>query len=94
MALYKLKSWPPFFKAVWMEDKTFEVRKGMDRAYRRGDRVVLREWNPETSEYTGREMDVNVSYVMRGEFGLPDDVWVLGIKVLSRNAVLYMAKQE
>lgn len=42
---HELKCWPVYFQRVWTGDKTFEVRLD-DRGFQRGDRVVLREWDP------------------------------------------------
>ncbi len=46
MAEHVLKVQPPYLDALLDGSKTFEVRRN-DRAYQRGDMLVLREWHPE-----------------------------------------------
>lgn len=59
--IHELKTWPIYFSATASGVKTFEIRKD-DRNFQIGDSLKLREWNPETKTYTGREMSVKVSY--------------------------------
>ena len=47
------KAWPEFFQKIINGDKTFELRLA-DFECKPGDTLVLREWKPETKEYTGR----------------------------------------
>lgn len=75
---HDLKCWPEFFDAIQGRQKKFEVRKGNDREYKTGDRIRLREWDPEKKEYTGRQIDRWVTYVMHGGPFLPEDTWVFG----------------
>lgn len=65
MALHHLKSWPEFFEPVARGLKLFELRRD-DRNFQTGDHIILREYNPGTNSYTGREITKRVSYVMRG----------------------------
>ena len=45
-----------------------------------GDALLLREWQPVGSFYTGREATARVTYIAGpAAWGLPDDVVVLGI---------------
>lgn len=60
--LHELKSWPKYFEASLHGEKNFEVRKN-DRDFQRGDRLTLREWNPDTKEYTGRTLNAIVGRV-------------------------------
>lgn len=67
---HDLKTWPAFFAAVLAGDKRFELRRD-DRDYQVGDTLLLREWDPETQEYSGREVTAPVTYIVRGpKFGL------------------------
>lgn len=60
---HDLKTWPPFFADVLAGTKTFEVRRN-DRDYRAGDLLRLREWDPDTQAYSGRETTRRVTYAM------------------------------
>ncbi len=71
MTTHRLKSWPEFFRAVASGAKTFEVRHN-DRAYAVGDVLRLGEWDPSIPSFTGREIDVRVTYLSDlGAIGVP-----------------------
>jgi hypothetical protein len=65
--LHDLKSWPEYFVAVADGRKTFEVRKS-DRGFMVGDHLRLREWDPRTEQYTGREIERRITYIFSGPF--------------------------
>ena len=68
--MHELKCWPEFFEEILAGRKTFELRQD-DRGFRAGDTLRLREWHPGRKEYTGRELEREVSYLMAGGgFGL------------------------
>ncbi len=54
--------WPDGFQRVLDGKKTYELRLG-DFKIDEGDILVLREWDPETSSYTGRELERQVGHV-------------------------------
>lgn len=60
--IHELKCWPKFFDASWAGHKPFEIRID-DRDYRIGDSVILREYDPESKKYSGREIDGTIRYV-------------------------------
>jgi hypothetical protein len=60
--VHDLKVWPQFFAALVDGSKAFEIRKN-DRDYRVGDKLTLREWHPDTEEYSGRTASRVVTYV-------------------------------
>jgi hypothetical protein len=76
MQTHELKIWPQFFKPVSEGRANFQLRKN-DRDYQEGDLLRLREWKlPLTTDdgkggqtieghYTGREVLVKVTYIMR-----------------------------
>ena len=64
--IHELKSWPQFFEKVVDGSKTFEVRLN-DRDFKVGDFLFLREWNPETKQYSGRFQYVRVTYIFGSE---------------------------
>jgi Domain of unknown function (DUF3850) len=49
---HELKCWPRFFREVASGMKTVEVRLN-DRGFKPYDALTLREWDPETKDYTG-----------------------------------------
>lgn len=51
--------------------KSFEVRK-WDRPYRVGDTLSLKEYDPEKLDYTGRETDRKITYLLDMTY-LPSD---------------------
>ncbi len=66
MKTHDIKAWPHFYEAMLRGDKTFEIRRD-DRHYHRGDKLVIKEYDPSYG-FTGREMSPRyVSYVMRAE---------------------------
>lgn len=77
---HSVKCWPVYFQAVVERRKPFEVRLN-DRDYRTGDDLVLREWSPDTEEYSGRETRRTITYVMPGgQFGVQPNFVVLGLQ--------------
>ena len=59
---HELKSWVGLFEPIFKGEKTHELRV-LDRDYRINDILLLREYNPLTKEYTGRECRVRVTYI-------------------------------
>ena len=79
------KIWPEYFQKVFDGDKNFELRLA-DWECNEGDVLVLREWNPETKEYTGRVVEKVVGYVLKTkdiDFFPPEDVEKFGFQVIS-----------
>jgi hypothetical protein len=64
---HKVKSWPQFFEATLSGAKAHEVRRLTDRDYRVGDRLLLREYDPITATYSGRELVVRITYMTSAE---------------------------
>lgn len=74
-----LKTWPEPFSAIGNGWKTFEWRT-TERNYQEGDRVLLREWDPATEKYTGRELGAEVGFVLRAPaFGVPEGYVVFSL---------------
>ena len=65
MKKHELKSWPEFFKPVFEGKKNFELRKD-DRHFMAGDVLKLREWEPNTATYSGREVERVITFVLEG----------------------------
>lgn len=58
------KAWPELFEDVRIGKKKFDLRLA-DFDVNEGDVLVLREWDPETGTYTGREIGKTVTYVLK-----------------------------
>jgi hypothetical protein len=56
------KCWPEYFQKIIEGKKTFEFRLN-DFEIEEGDILVLKEWSPETKNYTGRELEREVGFV-------------------------------
>jgi hypothetical protein len=92
---HMLKVEPPYFAALADGSKPFEVRRN-DRAYQRGDLLVLREWHSalagvdgchecrrvaKRDHYTGSEVQRRVTFVYAGDPRWPHALG-LGVVVL------------
>jgi hypothetical protein len=56
------KVWPEYFQKIIDSVKTYELRLA-DFECKPGDVLVLKEWAPQTKEYTGRAIERTVTYV-------------------------------
>lgn len=63
MTTHELKTWPVQWESVNDGSKRVELRKA-DRDFQRMDVLVLKEWDPKTEEYTGRECRRRVTHVL------------------------------
>lgn len=80
----KKKTAPEFFKDILSGKKKFEVRLA-DWKCKPGDVLVLREWDPEKKEYTGRVLEKKVTYVLKTrdlKFFSKEDVEKYGYQVI------------
>lgn len=76
---HRLKAYPGQFRAVKRGDKRHEIRRD-DRGFAEGHRLLLQEWDPAESEYTGDELMVVVTYISRGpDFEIPRGLVVMSI---------------
>ncbi|MBI4185677.1 DUF3850 domain-containing protein [Candidatus Berkelbacteria bacterium] len=62
MAIIKKKIWPVNFIDVASCKKKYELRLG-DDVYHEGDTLILEEWDPQTSAYTGRSLRRTITSV-------------------------------
>jgi ribosomal protein S17 len=60
------KTWPEYFEKVLAGEKNFDLRLA-DWECKAGDILLLREWNPETKKYTGRQIEKEVSCVIKSK---------------------------
>lgn len=80
MADHELKIWPDYFR--WVDDghKSFEVRR-YDRNFQPGQTLLLREWDPGSKEYTGRQVERKISFMMTGgKHGIESGFCVLQLR--------------
>jgi hypothetical protein len=61
--IHTKKVWPEYFQAIVDGKKNFELRLA-DWSCEEGDEIVLREWNPNTKKYTGREITKKIGLVI------------------------------
>lgn len=76
---HELKTWPQYYVEIMSGKKTFEVRFD-DRDFQVGDMVLLQEWNPESEQYTGREAERVITYIIRDFPGITSGWCVFSIR--------------
>jgi len=84
MATIEKKISPEYFKLVKSGKKRFELRLA-DFKIKKGDTLVLKEWNPKKKEYTGREIKKKANYVLRfklNDFGQEKEITKRGLYVI------------
>lgn len=94
MADHELKIWPDYFR--WVEDghKSFEVRR-YDRNYQPGQTLLLREWDPGSKEYTGRQAERKISFMMTGgKFGIKSGFCILQLYEVATEKALQEARYK
>lgn len=62
--IHDLKIHPEPFRAVQANKKTAELRK-MDRDYQVGDLLRLKEFDPDSSEYTGQFVLAEITHITK-----------------------------
>jgi len=55
---------PEYFEKILSGNKTFELRLA-DWKCQSGDILILKEWDPEISKYTGRKIEKKVTNVLK-----------------------------
>ncbi len=77
---------PGYFDKVLSGEKKFELRLN-DFDIQSGDLLILKEWNPEKKEYTGREIEKKVTDVSRFDinnlFWPKKEIEEKGIQIIS-----------
>lgn len=77
--VHYIKCEKDFFNDVVEGYKSFEIRKN-DRDYQAGDDIVLREYDKEAAELTGRELRVSIIYFLDDYPGIEQGYCILGIE--------------
>ena len=73
MKHHDLKTWPEYFQKVWSGRKNAELRVN-DRNFDLFDTVTLREFDPTTNEYSGRRIDLKITYISEDQNWLQEGV--------------------
>jgi len=79
------KAWPEYFQKVLDGVKTYELRLA-DFECKPEDILVLKEWNPDTKEYTGRVIEKEITYVIKTKdtkFYSKEDIEKHGFQIIS-----------
>ncbi|RLC27812.1 MAG: hypothetical protein DRH37_10300 [Deltaproteobacteria bacterium] len=79
------KVWPEYFQKILDGKKTYELRLA-DWQCSEGDILVLREWDPEIKQYTGRVVEKTVTYVGKTKdqkFWPREDVEKYGFQIIA-----------
>lgn len=79
------KVWPEYFQKIVDGIKKYELRLA-DFDAKEGDVLVLKEWDPKTKEYTGREITKNVTYVLKTKevtFWSQEEIDKYGFQIIS-----------
>lgn len=84
MAIIEKKTWPKYFKLVKAGKKKFELRVA-DFKIKEGDILVLKEWDPQKKEYTGRKIKKKVNFILKfklDDFGQKEKIEKKGLYVI------------
>jgi len=76
--VHDLKCWRAPFCAVWGGLKHFEYRLN-DRDFRVNDVLRLREYDEFKREYTGREIRVRITYILKNSFEVPQGYCIISL---------------
>lgn len=85
MRTIEKKIWPQYFEAVKDGRKSFELRLA-DFVCEPSDKLILKEWDPNTKKYTGRELERLVTYVGKTKdynFWPKDEIEKYGYQIIS-----------
>ena len=75
---HELKIHPEHFKDVMLGIKKTEVRLN-DRNYQESDILILNEYDPKTSRYTGEQTIQRIHHIVKNIDGLNPDYVILQI---------------
>jgi len=83
MTIHELKTWERYFKEIWNGNKTFEIRVN-DRDFKKGDILLLKEYNPAFNLYSGRSISVEITYILDDPFFLKEGYVIMSFIIKSR----------
>lgn len=79
------KVWKEYFQLILDGKKKFELRLN-DFKCREGDVLILKEWDEQKGEYTGRSINKTISYVLRTKnlkFWQTEEIEKYGYQIIS-----------
>ncbi len=56
------KAWPEYFEEILKGNKSYDLRLN-DFECKVGDTLLLKEWDPKSQKYTGREIEKKITYI-------------------------------
>ena len=85
MTIIEKKIWPKYFESILTGKKNFEIRLN-DFDAKENDILILKEYNPETKQYTGRELKKEITYVAKmnklDKFWTKEEIDKFGIQII------------
>ena len=84
MSIIEKKVWPKSFNLIKSRKKKFELRVA-DFKIKKGDVLILREWDPKKKLYTGREVKKGARFVFKfnlNDFGQEEIIKRHGLYVI------------
>ena len=81
MKTHELKTWQPYFEEVIRGRKTFEIREN-DRNFKVGERLLLKEFDPDTQTYSGKDALYKITYMT--DFAQKENFVVMSITPIFR----------
>lgn len=97
---HELKSWSQFFRRIVTGERAHELRRN-DRDYRVGDRVILREYDPNSATYTGSFCEGTITSMTSrdvpcavSEEGLHPEFCILSIRIFAMSPDLHSRERS
>ena len=79
--IHTLKTVQPYYGRVLSGQKTFDLRLN-DRDFQTGDKALLVEYDSENNTFSGKQSEVEITYVLREFKGIEKNYCVFGFKVI------------
>src|SRR6218665_2570485 len=96
MTKHKLKIWAHFFDSIADGRKLHDLRK-LDRDYKVGDILVLQRYDNINGEYTGQELEVQITYITSNKVpcafsssALDRDYGIFSLKIVDPDKELFL----
>lgn len=100
MTQHVVKSWAHFFDAIKAGKKLHDLRK-LDRDYKVGDTLVLQRYDNINGEYTGEEVEVEITYITSSKVpcafsssALDKDYGIFSLRLKNNIIINHPASQE